>query len=578
MKLIPVPFFTPIVDTEASRNERLAFLGRFSENIWNVGSQRVCKITYVSQDYKQVNVKDLEEKKRSFVKTLSKIILLVFLFPFFLGVRCLYKTLNSFFIEKQTSLKEQKIDSALSIPVPLIPVRSLENEKMELGDDFDASREKKEPMPLVLKKIGKKFNADESYTQDLLVQAEELYLNHKYAEALDLYVSFLISLENQPDKRKIEVLDKGFDCLKKLGTRIQNKTPKAFRDLYTEYKEHYQEKDPQVVKHKLERLSKRSLAINPDALKEIFLHEFAEGLIESHESILIKNESSSEESLYPYSVSSSPGRPHLSFDDSLMEDRHLITQLRVEQRGMEPVKVQLFILCDGHADVTGREGSQCAQFVIDNLPEQLKIELEAKDSLSDLNVWNALKLAPVKVHDLWKKKKVHSATTVSFALIFKDPYTQKDVAWVGNVGDGRTLLSRAGTALQLSTDARYRANEEENPNVYDKRFYPSLKRRNGTIINQRMGGLVQPLRLIGHQDLPGFSSRPDIQKIDSSLFNDALHVILLTDGVTDVIDSLRSVKILKGLTVDQMANRLVAQAICLKSEDNMTALVIELKS
>lgn len=139
-----------------------------------------------------------------------------------------------------------------------------------------------------------------------------------------------------------------------------------------------------------------------------------------------------------------------------------------------------------------------------------------KLDLGELDLWNALKLAPVKVNDLWKKK-CHLqtlGTTVSFALIFDNPYTQNEEVWIGNLGDLRAGLGIGLECQQLTIDARYR-NEKEDLNMANKQFLTSIHLREGWVNKDeqniyRLAGIVQPLRSIGHQDIKGFSSRPEI--------------------------------------------------------------------
>ncbi|KIC75359.1 hypothetical protein DB41_HO00070 [Neochlamydia sp. TUME1] len=125
-------------------------------------------------------------------------------------------------------------------------------------------------------------------------------------------------------------------------------------------------------------------------------------------------------------------------------------------------------------------------------------------------------LAPVKVNDLWMKKcQLHtSGTTVSFALIFDNPYTQIEEVWIGNLGDLRAILGIGPDCQQLTTDARYR-NEKEDLNMANKQLLTSIHLREGWVDKDkqnihRVAGIVQPLRGIGHQDIKGFSSRPEI--------------------------------------------------------------------
>ena len=275
----------------------------------------------------------------------------------------------------------------------------------------------------------------------------------------------------------------------------------------------------------------------------------------------------------------------MAIDDPSMEDRYLVTSFKIEQKDKEPIDVQLFGVFDGHADST-KATSECAEIVKQNLSQYLKSELDGKDSLSDLNLWNAIKLAPVKIN---YDKNIPSGTTYCFAILFKDPQTNADVVWSANGGDSRILCTGA-QCMQLSTDARYR-DEASDENPANKKFSTSIQLRDGYVAQgadgiYRLGNVVEPLRGIGHNPdfgnntygkIKGFSSRPEIMKVDTSQFKEDLRLVLFTDGTSDVIGSQEVMDIIQGLPVARAANKLVEHAIKLNSQDNNTVMVVDIK-
>ncbi|BBI16687.1 hypothetical protein [Neochlamydia sp. S13] len=156
-----------------------------------------------------------------------------------------------------------------------------------------------------------------------------------------------------------------------------------------------------------------------------------------------------------------------------------------------------------------------------------------------------------------------SGTTVSFALIFDNPYTQNEEVWIGNLGNSWAILGIDPDCQQLTTDARYR-NEKGDLNVGNKQFLTSIHLREGWVDKDeqnihRLAGILQPLRGIGHQDIKGFFSCPAIQRINLSPFKEPVVLVLATDATMEVLGSQEIIPLLQN--EEELADKLVKEAI-----------------
>ena len=471
--------------------------------------------------------------------------------------------------------------------------------------------------------VAKKLKSQEKKDLEQLLIDGKKYFNESemqnYDAALERFARFVINLQGTADDRKEEALNSAFECLIKLNVVKNDDIPSQngkrynyFRRMFAYYKEHRPEIDEGYVKEKLDRLGKLSLTkphkvFNfehlPNQALESYIDEnssydYIKSLLVFHAydpsnraKIGIHNcKKSSEESLYAYGVSATAGIPETELGVDIaklleaekMEDRHLIESFQIEQKGLDSIPAQLFAVMDGHSDKFHANGHKCSQFVKENLLNVLKQELDSKDSLSDLNIWNALKLSLVKVNDLWKDQGIASGSTVCFALIFNDPKTHADVIWTGNLGDSRILMGMGNKCIQLSTDARYRNESIDDNKLMDKKFLPSINLRNGEVIKDeqgiyRLAKVVQPLRCLGHhEEINGLSARPEIMKVDTSKFNEKLRLILFTDGIGDVIGSQQAIDEIQEYSVGKAANWLVEKAIQCRSKDNSTMIAVDI--
>jgi serine/threonine protein phosphatase PrpC len=117
--------------------------------------------------------------------------------------------------------------------------------------------------------------------------------------------------------------------------------------------------------------------------------------------------------------------------------------------------------------------------------------------------------------------------------------------------------------------------------VANKQFLTSIHLRERLVDKDeqnihRLAGIVQPLRGIDHQDIKGFFSRPEIQRINLSPFKEPIVLVLATGATMEVLGSQEIIPLLQN--EEEPADKLVKEAIKRKSEDNNTVIVIKLKN
>ena len=172
-----------------------------------------------------------------------------------------------------------------------------------------------------------------------------------------------------------------------------------------------------------------------------------------------------------------------------------------------------------------------------------------------------------------KDKDDESGSTALFLII--DGRSKKFT--VSNVGDSRCVLSRGGTAIDLSKDHRLsRADEKER-----------IKRVGGVVKNNRFNGVLAVSRSFGDvAHKPGNKSESSVGPLNAmpEIRTEAItdrdeFVLLATDGLWDIMDSQNAVNFLRLALnrhhkVKQAVKDLVREAIKLGSVDNVSAVVV----
>ena len=252
-----------------------------------------------------------------------------------------------------------------------------------------------------------------------------------------------------------------------------------------------------------------------------------------------------------------------------MEDQHLAKASSIKIGGKE-YPIQLFGVFDGHG------GSDAAEFLSKNLEAALLTQLQKfnPDELTDEGIWKALKVVFVELNKQYKGK---AGSTATVALVINGDL------WVANLGDARTILdvSQEGTPIPLSRDAK--------PLIPN--FKKSTKKRDGSIaIMHRQGPrlfnwagnpkLAIP-RAFGDHTIRGISARTKVTKKPLSEIQPGSRLILACDGLwdfasTDEVGAASKLARDKELSCVHTARTLVESAYKTGSEDNLTALVIQM--
>ena len=154
---------------------------------------------------------------------------------------------------------------------------------------------------------------------------------------------------------------------------------------------------------------------------------------------------------------------------------------------------------DGH----GVGGDDASKFARDNIVHHLKKRLEADnpESLDDLRIMNALKLAFVDTGNSFTppEDKPICGTTGNVVLQIDDNL------WIANLGDSRALLlDPEGKVIQLSEDAKPEAD----------RYKKSIEKRGGEVDlkKKRVSSAAVARDMGGHFAYGAISARPKVVK------------------------------------------------------------------
>jgi len=262
-----------------------------------------------------------------------------------------------------------------------------------------------------------------------------------------------------------------------------------------------------------------------------------------------------------------------------MEDEHLVKSFALFIGGKK-YPIQLFGIFDGHA------GGTASRFVRDHLHHHIERALVKYNSngLTDVGIWNALKMAFVNLNEDFKTHYGHvekickkrgkcfvadrEGTTATVAMILDGKL------WTANVGDSRTVLDNDGDPIQLSEDAK--------PDGV--RYLRGIQHRNGTVVQRdvpRVNGSLAVARALGDFGLKGaVSARPKITVQPLSTIQPNSHLILACDGIYDVGSTkqiVQGVHAHRNASPKTLAEDIVFSAYKAGSDDNLSALVVKLK-
>ncbi|KAJ7568784.1 hypothetical protein O6H91_01G048100 [Diphasiastrum complanatum] len=142
---------------------------------------------------------------------------------------------------------------------------------------------------------------------------------------------------------------------------------------------------------------------------------------------------------------------------------------------------------------------------------------------------------------------------------------------VANIGDSRAVLSRAGTAVQLSVD--------HEPGKPSERA--SIQNKGGFVLNMpdvpRVDGQLAVARAFGDKNLKEhLSADPDIKVEPIDLSTEFL--ILASDGLWKVVQNQEAVDLVRKIRDPKAAaKRLTDEALTRKSKDDISCIVVRFR-
>ncbi|CAI8598399.1 unnamed protein product [Vicia faba] len=201
--------------------------------------------------------------------------------------------------------------------------------------------------------------------------------------------------------------------------------------------------------------------------------------------------------------------------------------------------VSLFGIFDGHG------GSRAAEYLKDHLFENLtkhpKFLTDTKLAISE-----TYQQTDAEFLDSVKDNFRDDGSTASTAVLVDNHL------YVANVGDSRTVISKAGKAIALS--------EDHKPNRSDER--KRIENAGGVVMwagTWRVGGVLAMSRAFGNRMLKPFVvAEPEIQ--EQKIDEDTEVLVLASDGLWDVVQNDDAVSIARAEEAAEAAARKLTEA------------------
>ncbi|GJZ55121.1 probable protein phosphatase 2C 76 [Tanacetum coccineum] len=218
--------------------------------------------------------------------------------------------------------------------------------------------------------------------------------------------------------------------------------------------------------------------------------------------------------------------------------------------------VYLFGIFDGHG------GSRAAEYLKQNLFKNLILHplfmTDTKMAISE-----TYKQTDSDFLESEKDNPCDEGSTASAAVLVGNHL------YVANVGDSRTVISKAGKAIPLS--------EDHKPNRSDER--ERIENAGGVVMwagTWRVGGVLAMSRAFGNRNLKPFVvADPDIQ--EQELGEEFELLVLASDGLWDVVPNDDAVSIAQSEEEPEAAaKKLIETAFSNGSSDNITCIVVNL--
>ncbi|EOA12526.1 hypothetical protein CARUB_v10026478mg [Capsella rubella] len=237
---------------------------------------------------------------------------------------------------------------------------------------------------------------------------------------------------------------------------------------------------------------------------------------------------------------------------STMEDFYDVKASTIEGQ-----TVSMFGIFDGHG------GSRAAEYLkehlFNNLMKHPQFLTDTKLALSE-----TYKQTDVAFLEAEKDTYRDDGSTASAAVLVGNHL------YVANVGDSRTVVSKAGKAIALSDDHK--------PNRSDER--KRIESAGGVIMwagTWRVGGVLAMSRAFGNRMLKQFVvAEPEIQ--DLEIDHEAELLVLASDGLWDVVPNEDAVSLAQSEEEPEAAARkLTDTAFSRGSADNITCIVVKFR-
>eukprot|EP01039_Chlorochromonas_danica_P002129 gene2129-2323_t len=227
---------------------------------------------------------------------------------------------------------------------------------------------------------------------------------------------------------------------------------------------------------------------------------------------------------------------------------------------MGPIEASLYGVFDGHG------GDKAAEYCKQNLLQAI-----INDPYFESNTSRAATNAFFRVDaDFSSKAKPQGLTDGSTAVV---AIIARSHLYVANAGDSRAVIvQKGGKTRSMSLDHRPERKDEES----------RIRKLGGTLQHWgrwRVQGVLAVSRAIGDVSLqPYITCEPEL--MDKLLDIEDEYLVLATDGLWDVLENEDVAKLVLSSSRENfvdVAKKLCMEAAIMGSNDNVTALVIDLK-
>eukprot|EP01029_Cantina_marsupialis_P019240 TRINITY_DN44720_c0_g1_i1.p1 TRINITY_DN44720_c0_g1~~TRINITY_DN44720_c0_g1_i1.p1 ORF type:complete len:344 (-),score=98.49 TRINITY_DN44720_c0_g1_i1:437-1468(-) len=221
----------------------------------------------------------------------------------------------------------------------------------------------------------------------------------------------------------------------------------------------------------------------------------------------------------------------------------------------------------------GHNGTFVSNFAAENVLNVLVKSLKNLKEGDDME--HIIKNSIIQFDEDMRKKETNAGSTLNAMLV-----TPTDHYCI-NVGDSRSVLSRAGKAILLSSDHKPE-NPEESARITSCCGFVARNRVDGKLAMSRALGDYHFKQNVGTGPLKQkVISLPDIKQI--SRHEDDEFLIVACDGIWDVVDAddacnfVRD-RLVADLSLEDISAELLDQCLKLGSTDNMSVIIIALEN